>query len=353
MDQNDLIPLLNRLGILPDRANRRGWVQFRCPLAQWTHANGIDRRPSAAALVVPQGISVWSCQGCHRKGVLGSLIADLGRYRQADYRDLEASVRASEETGIYSAEFGPFEATTEAPTLNPLEDAIYQGLWPDAWTVPEAQAYLRGRGIGAGTSDRLALLYDTDARRILFPVRDRNGGLHGFSGRAIEAEVQPKIRDYEGLPKRALILGAHLWQAGRPVVIVEGLFGYAHFHQIGVDASVNIGALLGSALTDEKAEILRQEDAPVHLLLDNDLGGENGLFGAISPEGVRQADGAISLLRGHLPVMVPSWPLWDVPGEHIGGYHQSGDAKTDPDQLTRDEVFAMLRNTPPFGLDQL
>ena len=45
------------------------------------------------------------------------------------------------------------------------------------------------------------------AERIIFPVRGREGELYGYTGRAIDEDVQPRIRDYYGLPKRACLLG--------------------------------------------------------------------------------------------------------------------------------------------------
>jgi hypothetical protein len=63
----------------------------------------------------------------------------------------------------------------------------------------------------------------------------------------------PKSVTITALPKRHLILGEDRWEQGRPLVIIEGLMGYAAMTDKGIDLDVNIGALLGSFLTPEKA----------------------------------------------------------------------------------------------------
>jgi DNA primase len=146
-------------------------------------------------------------------------------------------------------------------------------------------------------------------------------------------DAKPKVRDYYGLPKRHLILGADRWQAGRAVLVVEGLFAFARMIDLGMEDRVNVGALLGSVLTPEKADILRHFDQSVFLLLDNDKAGDDGIFGIMNPDGSRKEDsGAVGQLAEHVPVLIPEWP----------------EGKDDPDQLTRAEVDAMLDETAPY-----
>ena len=159
----------------------------------------------------------------------------------------------------------------------------------------------------------------------------RDASFYGFTGRAIDPGIQPKVKDYFGLPKRFLILGEHLWQNGRPLIIVEGLFAYAHLIKLGVAA--NVGAILGSAMTREKAARIIDLGERTYLLNDNDTGGDIGLYGTPTPEGGRETNGAIDMLTEQVALYVPVWP----------------EGKIDPDELTRKEVDDILMYTVPLS----
>jgi hypothetical protein len=333
MDEPTLRSLLGRLGIRPGRVNRRGWIPFSCPLSPWTHQGGHDTRASAAALVAPEGISSFVCKGCHQHGRIAKLINLLATYRNDNsIRPLMLEADKADVQSTISAGFGEFERSYEPDEIEPLIEEQFTGLWDAAWSVPEARAYLEDRAITEQGAEECGLLWEPTQRRILFPVRGRRGELYGYSGRAIDPDTQPKIRDYYGLPKRQLILGEHRWVHGEPLILVEGLFGYAHLITLGL---TNVGAILGSALTPEKAQRILDFDEPTYLLLDNDQGGDIGLFGTITPEGGREDNGAITQLQGHVPLFVPEWP----------------DGLTDPDQLTLDHVRQMLAITPLYSSD--
>lgn len=232
------------------------------------------------------------------------------------------------------------------PKPEPLIEEAYEGFWPDAWDVQVAREYLQKRGISEGTSRKIGLLYDDEKRRIMFPVRDRAGGLYGWSGRATYSDARPKVLDYEGLPKRHLLLGEHTWSEDRPLVIVEGLFAYARMVELGVDEFANVGALLGSELTLEKAEIIRTFGGRTFMLVDADEAGDACIFGPVK-EVIPSSDpetadtvirddskGAITLLKDYVPLFIPAFP----------------EGKTDPDELTLEEVKFMLEHTPLWGI---
>ena len=86
-----------------------------------------------------------------------------------------------------------------------------------------------------------------------------------------------------------------------------------------------MGALMGSELTRQKANIIRQHGASTYLLLDNDAAGDACLWGRGNPP----SGGAVDVLSRHVPVLVPMWP----------------EGKDDPDQLTLEEVLSMIRDT--------
>jgi hypothetical protein len=223
--------------------------------------------------------------------------------------------------------------------LIPLDETIYMGVYPHAWDYDTSRAYLLRRGVSEQTAVKLELRYDQSQERVLFPVR-RGEGLYGFSGRAIYEGASIRVKDYLGLQKRHFVLGEHLWQAGKPLVIVEGLFAYAHLHEIGCSDNYNIGALLGSSMTQHKAACVKSLDETVYLLLDNDPAGEVGIFG--HNDGVTKTSGAVDYLKGFVPVYVPYWVPWR-------GGEKDGQDKTDPDELTYEEFNYMVKTAKNYS----
>lgn len=332
MRREDLLHYLTSLDVRVDNhQSRQNKIVGYCPYARFTHESGEDRRPSFAAFVNDAGLSGFLCMACRKKGTIHYLITSLSRLTGNDYNHLLEEVLLSEEYGL--THFDNYEealAVKSRPVvLTPLDEAMYKGVYPCATDSLEAREYINNRGISDRTIKDLGLLYDPEEMRVLFEVRRRRDKrLYGYTGRAVYPSAKIKVKDYAGLPKRNLILGEHRFTRGNPVLIVEGLFGYAWLHEIGAEDYFNIGAIMGSVLTPEKADTLIEFGEPVYLLLDNDGGGELGTFGT----GENGDNGAVGLLINQIPLFVPLWP----------------DGKTDPDQLTLDEVVSMLRETPPF-----
>lgn len=336
MDENNLRAVLRELRIpATGRISTKGWIAFPCPVAQWYHRGGKDKSPSAAAKADPAGRSTWACQACKQHGSIHSLAVLLMTHRAGVLDEALLSRIDTAETGVllHVAEFGCEAVEPVAP--KPLDEDAVDGIYPPAWEDPASRDYLQGRGVGQETSERIGLVFDPEKRRILFPIRDRTGALFGFTGRAIYQNPRPKILDYH-FDKRHFILGEHLWRPGFPKIIVEGLFGYAHLIQEGVDAFADVGALLGSVLTPEKAERIKSWGDPTHLMLDNDEGGDLGLFGRRDEKGRhRFQEGAVAALMNHVIVFVPDWPS-----------REDGSQKEDPDELTYAEVEKMLQSWP-------
>jgi hypothetical protein len=204
------------------------------------------------------------------------------------------------------------------PLHKDFED-LYEDCDPEHW-------YLQDRGIDPDTCKRLQLKYDPrDSRgeeRILFPVWNHKKEFFGYTGRAIHGDVDPKVRDYHGLPKRAMLLGIHLHEQADYIVIAEGLFDYAKGQAMGFP----VVATMFSSLTDLQADILRNIGKPVYGLLDNDAAGKAGNLIAAKQ------------LLGHQSFMSVRWPkeyrVRDVSGEEKQA--------TDVGMLDEDELARMI-----------
>ncbi len=334
MDEGNLKKILTKLGV-KSFARQGKWLQFSCPLAPWTHRKRTDNNPSCGAHINEQGVSAYKCFSCKKHGLISSLVRSLEHYRDKDYGDL--AFQADMMDAKYS--FGDFERPEEEPDelQPPLNEAAFGNLYEPAWGIPEARAYLKGRGIGKQTAEYMQLGYDPDDFRIVFPVRGADNLLYGFSGRSILKEEEypykryPKVRDYHGLPKRHLLLGAELVDDKRPLFVHEGLFGQAHLIEIGADDFVNPLAMMGSEMTDSKAQLVRGFNRVTILMPDNDEAGDACLYGAWDEKIEKfSGGGAVDRLQNHVPLCIPQWPE---------------DAE-DIDQLTREEIREIARETP-------
>ena len=328
MQEADLRRILSALGVHVERTQASGWLEAQCPFAPFLHRSGQDRRPSFNAKVEAQGVSSYICHGCHMKGRISSLIRSLGHHRHGDkghYKALSISADDADHK-VAPAEWNP---STDDQYQRPesIAEEVFANAFAPVEAHDDAWSYIRDRRISLRTAESIGLRYDPRQRRVVFPVRGREGALYGFTGRAVRSDVSPKVRDYPGLGKRWHVLGADRWRhdEGRPIVIVEGLFGFAHLIEIGVEDHADVGALLGSEMTRQKADMIRQHAANTYLLVDNDAAGDACLWGRGNPP----HGGAVDMLSGHLRVFVPEWP----------------EGKDDPDQLTLAEVLSMLSDT--------
>jgi hypothetical protein len=155
----------------------------------------------------------------------------------------------------------------------------------------------------------------------------------------------PKIRDYKGLQKDRVLLRSRANRRGRNVgvhrsefispnstVVVEGLFGFARVEQLRPNG--DCAALLGSALTPGKKELLLRAGRPIYWLTDNDLAGDTCLYGLWDKETEKHdhKTGALYQLYGEVAQFVMEWP----------------EGKDDPEQLTADELHNMMVNAELF-----
>jgi hypothetical protein len=257
-----------------------GWVSMPCPLAQWTH------RPSFGVKVQDKSdrVSIFNCYTCKKKGPL-SYLATL--YQDFSGQDKSHLIDEAEDIELFGVQLPLWEERNDAePHMLPPDPlgAEYEDIFEPAWEGiggPDHHQYLASRGIGRDVTRTLDLRFDEDdghgAARIIFPVRGPEGELYGYTGRAIDDNVNPRIRDYYGLPKRACLLGIHALSSretafSRPVALVEGLFDYARLRSYAIPAV----AAMHSGLTELQAQLLRDLGRPVVLFFDNDEAGQSG-----------------------------------------------------------------------------
>lgn len=279
--------------------------------------------PEHGAFVLEDYITTGNCFTCKENG---SHLSKM--FRRLEYltgeKYMPFAIRADlEEIPDRFATFEEGESVEPTQRRQPVNEAIFEGLFCDPWEVEAAAWYLRGREVTPEASATMGLLYDERECRILFPVRDRKGLLYGFSGRTIldpkEYPVFPSGRPYSShrdynFKKQLCLLGEHLHQPGKPVVLVEGMFAYAHLVSIGAREWCNPMATLGSVVSPQQKDLLLDMAGAVYLLYDLDEAGNDGV------------ERAVRLLAKDLPTFVCLYPA----------------EVSDPDKLTAKQFHSML-----------
>ena len=331
MTETNIRAMLRLLGIEPvGERSGNGWIFCHCPFAKTNHKSGVDRNPSFTIRVNNTGLSGFNCFSCKEHGRLTKLVRRLEEIHGKSYQRLYTQTALAE----IPMDFGDFEDSPQEydRPMVVLKPSQFKGLFVKAWSVKRSRAYLKGRGISQQTAELLDLLYDAQLDRVLFPVYgDTRDKLYGFAGRAVYDDPTIKVKDYAGLPKDRLLLGEHLIQRGKPAFVVEGLFAFAHLVEIGARAVCNPLAVLGSFFNRHKRDILVNHDSSVILCFDDDLAGDEGLYGPLR-NGQHSGGGAIDQLREHLPTRLALYPK----------------GVTDVDNFTLQHVMDIVsrRNTP-------
>jgi DNA primase len=152
--------------------------------------------------------------------------------------------------------------------------------------------------------------------RVMFPIQDELGRYVGFGGRAMGDE-QPKYLNSPESPvfqKRRTLYGLHTAkQAMRRVsraIVVEGYLDAIRLSLAGLEEVV---APLGTALTEEQAQLLTRYTANVFLLYDSDEAGQKATFRS-----------GLELLRARASVQVVSLPDGEDPDSFVHEHGRAG-----------------------------
>ncbi len=121
--------------------------------------------------------------------------------------------------------------------------------------------------------------------RLVFPIRDRQGRIVGFGGRALADAQQPKYLNTPETPwfhKRRLLFGLYEHREGirqaKRALVVEGYMDVIALHEAGVALAV---APLGTAFSREQAEVLWRTAPEIVLCMDGDAAGKRAAWRAL------------------------------------------------------------------------
>lgn len=302
------------------------WVSMKCVLAPWTHEKRSDSAPSAGVLVSDTGTSIYNCFTCKNPKPFHAMLRDYMGYSG---EDLESLLEELEEGEFLGPRDPASYDMIRAARLTELPMPIDEGLYMDLYAPCDKHWYLKERGISPETARKLELRFDVkDSEgepRILFPVRDPQGQLFGFSGRAIYPDARLKVRDYHGLVKSQMLLGSHLVSPTDKIILVEGLFDYANAHQCGYTGC----AVMHSTLTEAQATIIQDLHRPTYLAYDDDKAGQDGVTVA------RRR------LVGHVPTFSVRYPDVKIADDSEDGWHWL----KDPGEMIPEDFEALLNSS--------
>ncbi|UCH51262.1 MAG: DNA primase, partial [Chloroflexota bacterium] len=160
------------------------------------------------------------------------------------------------------------------------------GFAPEGWDT--IKQYLTGKGYGETELLVAGLLveredrnnYDRFRNRLIFPIRNIQGKLIGFVGRALDDSL-PKYLNSPQTPvfdKSSSLYGIDRAKTAIRqkdlAIITEGYMDVLTAHQYGYD---NIVAFMGTAITEKQLAILKNLTSNLILALDADAAGEEAV----------------------------------------------------------------------------
>lgn len=125
---------------------------------------------------------------------------------------------------------------------------------------------------------------DANAGRLIFPLKDKNGQVVGFSARKMDSKDTESPK-YVNSPdtkifKKSLILynydnAKNTARRDGYIYVLEGFMDVLALDKVGMQSAV---ALMGTSLSAEQIELLRRLNCEIRLCLDGDNPGQKGMM---------------------------------------------------------------------------
>ena len=162
------------------------------------------------------------------------------------------------------------------------------GYAPEGWSnlldSMTKKGYTKEELLDAGLAlkSQKGSLYDRFRHRLMFPIIDIRGNIIGFGGRVLDDSKPKYLNSPETIifNKRKNLFALNIARKssqGR-IILTEGYLDAISLHQYGFDCAV---ASLGTALTEEHAQLLAKYTNQVVLTYDGDEAGQNATRRAI------------------------------------------------------------------------
>ena len=299
----------------------RGWINCRCPLAEWTHSSGEDEHPSFGISVSNDRRSVFFCFGCSTEAkTLDWLLHDMwllsGDYpweAAREYIKWENHEQGGRKVAVPDVWIKP-----KPRRLHPLPGKVLRKfplLQGAPWFEPRrCREYLEQRGIPEYIQNYFGVRYFEELQVIAFPLTDINGNIFMIRVRKRKEKwirtVSPKMAGFPWMrfPSLKKDIGAwfgmHLIDWSKPVICVEGALDAMRLAALNY---FNVVASTTSSVTDRQIYSLVADT--VILGYDSDVAGDHACKRIIDT-----LDGRANLLRAdwNLVEKKPGTPCKDA-----------------------------------------
>lgn len=163
------------------------------------------------------------------------------------------------------------------------------GFAPEGWH--NLHYYLRDKGYsdeemlaGALLARKNNSVYDKFRRRVMFPIIDRRGNVIAFGGRALEKDAPAKYLNSDEtlvFQKRENLFSLNFAKNTKEkcLILCEGYMDVITLNQAGFDNAV---ATLGTAITPQQANLMKQYKQEVIISYDADEAGQKATVKAIN-----------------------------------------------------------------------
>ena len=162
------------------------------------------------------------------------------------------------------------------------------GFAPEGWSnlldTMTKKGYTKEELLDAGLvlKSQKGSLYDRFRNRLMFPIIDIRGNVIGFGGRVMDDSKPKYLNSPETVifnkRKNLFALNVAKKSTQGRIILTEGYMDAITLHQYGFDCAV---ASLGTALTEEHAQLLAKYTNQVVLTYDGDEAGQNATRRAI------------------------------------------------------------------------
>jgi len=213
---------------------------------------------------------------------INSAAADFFHHTLTSTRHGENARAYLEKRGVTTSSISAFQIGYSPDSWDALKNHLLSHGYAEK-DVLSAGLVVEGEGRGH---------YDRFRNRLMFPIRDAQGRITGFGGRALDDSL-PK---YMNSPQTAIfdksstVYGVDRAKAAikreNRVVIVEGYMDVIMAHQYGFE---NVVASMGTSLTEKQTVILQKLTNRFTLALDSDAAGTEATL-----RGIETVDRALS-----------------------------------------------------------
>jgi hypothetical protein len=320
VDAEDLLAMLDAENV---HAVGRDELGFSCFYLAG-HARG-DQNPSAH---INRDSLLWRCAGCGRAGNLLELVklalphgtthVEALRWLRESFGEV---ARRPVGGSLTNDLLERLEKARYVPTLRRLPEEAetigLEGVFHLDWRSDhEAAVYMRARGFVPEVLEDWDLGYDGWTRRVTIPVRDEDGVLVGFKGRAVDDHQRPKYSllgdredrelrygvgyGFDMHDARVVVFGLDRVRGHKRVALVEGELDAIAAQAAGVPA-VAPGT---TSITDRQLWLLRAHLDEIVLLYDSDDAGQHAVWGHVDPRSGRFYPGLVEKIGPYFRLYV-------------------------------------------------